>query len=1092
VGGGDVAIDAARVAVRLGAAKVSIFYRRTRREMPARENEVEDALAEGVEIRYLTAPQQILTRDGKVTGLQCITMELGEPDSSGRRRPVPVPGSEFTMEADLIIPAIGQTPESSFLLEPVGVGLTRWGTIEVDPVTFATGREGVFAGGDAQTGPWVAIGAVSHGREAAISISRYIKGEDLAAGRIKPECPQQNFKPVPEDIERIARARMATISMLERRKTFKEVEQGLTEEQALAEARKCLDCMICCECMQCVDACLAKAIDHEMVPRIEELKTGAIIVAPGFKPFDARLKPEYGYGLWPNVITSIEYERILTASGPFGGHIQRISDGKTPHKIAWIQCVGSRDSSIGQDYCSAVCCMYAIKQAMITKEHEHDIETAIFYIDMRAQGKGFDRFFERARDETGVRFERSMVSRVVPVPETDRLMITYSDSGNRIQEEEFDMVVLSVGLCPHPSTKGLYDRLGLEMEPYGFCATDAMDVVATSRPGVFACGVTQGPKDIPDTVQQASSAAACASSLLSEVRGTMITPPPVYDERDVLGEKPRIGVFVCHCGINIAGVVDTRAVMEYARTLPNVEFAAEAMFACSTDQQKVIKQAVHENRLNRLIVASCTPRTHEPLFRGTLRESGINGYLFELANIREQDSWVHMNEPELATEKAKDLVRMAVARASLLEPVHDFSYEVVQRGLVIGGGLAGLTASLAIAEQGFEAVLVERSGELGGNARTLFYTEEGARPAQYLQDLIKQVEAEPLITVYTNAELVSTTGGCGNFKSTISVNGVEEEVAHGVVIVATGGEEYKPKEYLYGEHQRVLTQKEFEKMLETEPDRVKGFRRVVMIQCVGSREPEYPYCSRVCCTAAMKNSLKLKEINPSAQISVLYRDMRTFGFKEFYYRDARRQGVRFFRFERERKPVVEAVGDCLRVTVMDAQLNRSFSLDTDLLVLSAAIRPHMESKKLSETLKLPLDQDGFFMEAHIKLRPLDFATAGCFLCGLAHGPKFANEAIAQARGAVSRAIPILSQKEIVAAGMVTEVNPDLCRACGECEKACMFQAIKVTEMEGGRKYAVVNKAICTGCGACNVACPTGAASLAHFRDKQINNVIRAL
>ncbi|NTW38203.1 MAG: FAD-dependent oxidoreductase, partial [Syntrophobacteraceae bacterium] len=407
VGGGDVAIDAARVAVRLGADKVSIFYRRTRREMPARENEVEDAVAEGVEIRYLTAPQQVLTKDGQVTGMQCIKMELGEPDSSGRRRPVPVPGSEFTMEADWIIPAIGQTPDSHFLLDTQGLNLSRWGTIEADPVTFATSRDGVFAGGDAQAGPWVAIGAVSHGREAAISISRYLKGEDLAAGRTKPEWSQQDFRPVPEEMEEVPRAPMAAISMPERRRTFKEVELGLTEEQALAEARKCLDCMVCCECGQCVDACLAKAIDHGMQPELEEIQSGAVIFAPGFKAFDARLKPEYGYGVWPNVVTSLEYERILSAAGPFEGHIQRISDGKKPQRIAWIQCVGSRDSSIGQDYCSYVCCMYATKQAMITKEHEHDIDTSIFFIDMRAQGKGFDRFYERARDESGVRFVRS-------------------------------------------------------------------------------------------------------------------------------------------------------------------------------------------------------------------------------------------------------------------------------------------------------------------------------------------------------------------------------------------------------------------------------------------------------------------------------------------------------------------------------------------------------------------------------------------------------------------------------------------------------------------------------------------------------------
>ncbi len=1093
IGGGDVAIDAARCALRLGAQKVSIFYRRSRQEMPARENEIEDALAEGVEIRYLTAPQQVLTRDGKMIGIQCIRMELGAPDSSGRRRPIPVPGSEFTSEAEMLIPAIGQTPDSLFLAESQGLKLTRWGTIEADEITFATSRPGVFAGGDAQTGPWVAIGAVAAGREAAVSISRYLKGEDLKAGREpKGKVSQENFRPIPEDAQIQPRAEMRTIPMSKRKAGFGEVELGLTEEQALAEARKCLNCMTCCECLQCVDACMAKAIDHQMEGGYEQIQAGAVIFAPGFKPFDARLKPEYGYGLWPNVVTSLEYERILSAAGPFHGHIQRISDGGKPQRIAWIQCVGSRDKSIGRDYCSYVCCMYATKQAMITKEHEADIETTIFYIDMRAQGKGFDRFYERARDETGVRFVRSMVSRVVPVPESDRLRVCYSDARNELREEEFDMVVLSVGLCSHPSTAELAKRLGVELTSHGFTATDPLDVVASSKAGVFVCGVSQGPKDIPDTVQQGSSAASCATALLSEARGTLITPPPQYEERDIRGEKPRVGVFVCHCGINIAGVVDVEAVAEYARSLPGVEYATHSMFTCSTDQQKDIKRIIEEYKLNRVIVASCTPRTHEPLFRNTLREGGLNPYLFELANIREHDSWVHQGDPVAATNKAKDLVRMAVARVSLLEPVYDFTYEVVQKALVIGGGLAGLTAALSIAEQGFPAIVVERSAELGGNARTLHYTEDGANPARYVQELIEKVESNPLITVLKNAEVTSVMGSCGNFVTNVAVNGAAREISHGVAIVATGGEEYKPTEYQYGKHPKIVTQKEFEAMLSTEPDKARGIRKVVMIQCVGSREPENSYCSRVCCTSAVKNSLKMMELNPQAQISILYRDIRTFGFKELAYQEARTRGVRFFRFEEDQKPEVDVSGGSVQVSMMDAQLLRRVRLDADLLVLSAAIRPRAESKKLAEVMRLPLDQDGFFLEAHLKLRPLDFATAGFFLAGLAQGPKFANEAIAQAKGAVSRAVTILSQKEIVAEGVITQVNGELCRACGECEQTCLFEAIKVKEVEGGRRQATVNQALCTGCGACNAACPTGAASLAHFRDKQINAVIRAL
>ena len=843
------------------------------------------------------------------------------------------------------------------------------------------------------------------------------------------------------------------------------------------------------KCRICEKVCENKAILFDQEDEIVKLDTGAVIVAAGFVPFDARLKGELGYGRWPNVVTSLEYERILSAAGPFQGHIQRISDGKTPRRIAWIQCVGSRDSHIGQDYCSAVCCMYATKQAMITREHDHDIDTTIFYIDIRAHGKGFDRFYERSKSENDVRYVRSMVSRVIPNPEDDTLRISYATPEHHIQEETFDMVVLSVGLCPNPSTIRLAERIGIQLNEYGFCASDPLDVVATSRPGIYVCGATQGPKDIPDSVQQGSSAAARATALLADARGSLVAPPPIYDERDVSGEEPRIGVFVCHCGINIAGVVNVEAVADYARSLPDVAYVTHCMFACSTDQQQEIKHAIKEHSLNRVLVAACTPRTHEPLFRNTLREAKLNPYLFELANIREQDSWVHQAEPEAATEKAKDLVRMSVSRARLLEPLYDTSYEVVQSALVIGGGLAGLTAALSFAEQGFRATVVERTADLGGNARTLYHTEDGANPAQYVQELIQKIESQPLITVYKEAEILSITGSCGDFTSTLSVKGGPQAISHGVVLVATGGQEYKPTEYLYGQHPRVMTQTEFETMLVAQPEEAKQLQRVAMIQCVGSREPEYLYCSRVCCTAAIKNSLKLKTLNPKAQVSVLYRDIRTFGLKETYYLKALQQDVRFYRFERELKPQVVSKGDTLNISVFDAQLQTPVQLEADILVLSTAIRPRTESKQLAEVMRLPLDEDGFFMEAHPKLRPLDFATAGCYLCGLAQGPKFANETIVQARGAVSRAVIVLSKKEIVAEGMVNHVDSSLCRACGECEKACCFEAIKVKEVEEGQKLAVVTEALCTGCGACNVACPTGAASLAHFQDEQINVMI---
>jgi len=852
------------------------------------------------------------------------------------------------------------------------------------------------------------------------------------------------------------------------------------------------------KCRLCEKQCPDKAIAFDQKDETVHIETGAVILAGGFTPFDARQKGEYGYGQWPDVITSLEYERILSASGPFQGHIRRVSDDRSPRRIAWIQCVGSRDLRNGHAYCSSVCCMYAAKQAIITKEHDPGIETTIFYIDFRAHGKGFDRFYERSEHENGVRYIRSIISRVVPNPEDDTLQISYTDLTHGQKEACFDMVVLSIGLSPNTSAMKLAERIGVQLNPHGFCETDSLNTVVTSRPGVFACGGMQGPKNIPDSVQQAGSAASQAMALLSDVRGALTIAPAIPTERDVAGQPPRIGVFVCHCGINIAGVVDVQAVADYATTLPEVAYSTHCMFACSSDQQQEIRDAIEKHRLNRVVVASCTPRTHEPLFRDTIRQAGLNPYLFELANIREHDAWVHRNQPESATHKAKNLVAMSVARACLLEPLYATDYETVQKALVIGGGLAGLTAATAIAEQGFPVFLIERTSEPGGNARTLFYTEDGASPAHHVETLIQKVSNQPLITVLTNTEIVSVMGSCGQFTTRIATAGESRTIAHGVTLIAIGGEEYTPTEYFYGRHPGVITQREFESMLMHQPENARRLKHVVMIQCVGSRETDSLYCSRVCCTAALKNSLEIKALNPDVHVSVLYRDIRSHSFRETVYLKARQRGIRFFRFKREQKPKVipnsadsdiDSERDRLTIKLFDDQLQSHVQLKADLVVLSAAIRPARTSEHLAETMRLPLDEDGFFMEVHPKLRPLDSPTAGIFLCGLAQGPKFATETIIQARGAVSRALAVLSKKTMTADGMITQVDPRLCRACGECEKTCLFEAIKVTDMENGRQAAVVTATVCTGCGACNAACPTGAASLAHFRDSQINGMI---
>jgi heterodisulfide reductase subunit A-like polyferredoxin len=1096
VGGGDVAIDAARAAQRLGANQVNILYRRSQKEMPARENEIEDALAEGIDIQYLTAPQQILTKDNKVIAVQCIRMELGEPDSSGRRRPVPVPGSEFTVEADYVIPAIGQSPDSLCLAETPGVCLTRWGTVEVDDVTYSTGKEGVFAGGDVQTGPWVAIGAIAHGREAAVSIARYINGEELAAGRKRLELPQENFVPIPEKIEKKPRAEMATVSMAVRKAGFTEVEQGLTEEQALAEAAKCLNCMACSECMQCVTACKAGAIDHSMQEELVTIQVGSIIAAPGFKPFDPQVY-DYGYGKYPNVVTSTEFERILSASGPFEGHLVRPSDHQAPRKIAWLQCVGSRDiHHAAHGYCSGVCCMYAIKEAVIAKEHsDYDLDTAIFFMDMRTYGKEFEKYYDRAKNENGVRFIRSRVHSIEPVaPGSDDLAISYTDENGQAQSEVFDLVVLSIGLEISKEGKELAKRLGINVDSDGFAETSSFSPVASSRPGIFACGAFAGPKDIPYSVMEASAASAASAASLADSRNTLVHSKTYPQEKPVGDEEPRIGVFVCHCGINIGSVVDVPAVRDYAKSLPNVVYVANNLFTCSQDTQQLMRDTIDEHRLNRIVVAACTPRTHEPLFQETIREAGLNRYLFEFANIRDQDSWVHQAEPEKATEKAKDLVRMAVAKVALLEPIERLQVDLNHDALVIGGGVAGMSAALNLADQGYKTFLLEQKDQLGGHALKLKQTWKGEEVGAFVKELSERVLGHQNIEVITGAQISASTGFVGNFFTTVQTNGSARELQHGVAILATGAHSFNPEEYLYGQSDRVTKWHDLEELFAKDPAKLQEAEAVAFIQCVGSREPQRPYCSKICCTASVQQAIEVKSKNPDTDVYILYRDLRTYGQREELYRRAREMGVLFIRYSLENKPLVEKASldgrEKLKITVTDHILGRPVHLYVDYLNLATAIVPK-ELATLANYFKVPITEDGFFLEAHMKLRPVDFATDGVFAAGLAHYPKPIEESIAQAQAAAARAATVLSQPFVEVEPIVSVVDQDGCIGCGLCEASCPFGAIRLVKVLGKGYRAENISASCKGCGICAASCPQQTIDMKHFRDKQILAAIHA-
>ena len=849
------------------------------------------------------------------------------------------------------------------------------------------------------------------------------------------------------------------------------------------------------QCRICESFCETGAIKYDQQDEVIKVDVGAIILTPGFDVFDASVFSNYGYGTFPNVITSIEFERILSPSGPFQGHLVRPSDQKKPEKIAWIQCVGSRDIQVAQNsYCSSVCCTYAIKEAVVAKEHSSiPVETTIFYMDIRTYGKDFDKYYERAKDEYGVKFVRSRIGSIFQESNGDLLIRFAEEQG--VKEERFDLVVLSVGLRPPAIAKEFAEKLGLKLNPYGFCEVGGFSPVATSRPGVYAAGAFTGPRDIPETVIQASAAASEASRLLSPARHSLTVEKQYPPERNITGEKPRMGVFVCHCGINISGIVDVSAVRDYASSLPDVVFVADNLFTCSQDTQRVIKEKIEEYRLNRVVVASCTPRTHEPLFQETLREAGLNKYLFEMANIRDQCSWVHMQEPDKATEKAKDLVRMAVAKARLLKPLQQMTLGVSHSALVVGGGIAGMSSALNLAEQGFEVHLIERADKLGGVANKIHHTLEGLDVHAHLQELIHRVSEEPLVNVHKETDILNVSGFVGNFKTRLLLRPEGEilEVEHGVAIIATGGDVYRPKEYLYGEHPGVLTVLEFEEEIAKGDPQVCSAQNVVLIQCVGSREGERPYCSRVCCSESIKCALKLKDLNPDVNIYILYRDIRTYGFKEQYYQEARSKGVLFIPYEVDDKPEVQAAvedgRDILRIRVNDPILGEQLSIDADVLALATATVPSPGREELAQFFKIPLNEDGFFLEAHAKLRPVDFPTEGVFVCGLAHGPKLIDESLAQAKAAVSRAVTVLAKDRIEAGGSISIVDKRLCTGCGVCQAVCPFKAIEIDPKD---KVAVVNEALCKGCGVCASTCRSGALTLKGFDDEEILSMIRAI
>jgi heterodisulfide reductase subunit A-like polyferredoxin len=1103
IGGGNTAIDAARSVLRAGAETVSIYYRRSRSEMPASDEEVEALIAEGIEIDFLVAPTGILAGDGTVTGIELQRMELGEPDDSGRRRPVPVAGSEFVVDIDTVILAVGQKPEAG-VMRACGFELTRWDTLVVDEVTCGTNEPGVFAGGDAARGPASVVEAMADGKRAARAIDNLLNDKPLDENLQPPKKPPE---PMTEeerltlriDTDAEARIEMPELDAKERRDNFEEVELGYTSEMAMREAARCLNCGVCSECHQCETACDVNAIDLDMTAEEINVNAGAILVAVGFKEFDAAKLGNYGYGRFPNVITSLELERMLNASGPTQGHVVRLSDRETPKRILFVQCVGARGEG-GRQYCSRFCCMNAVKDSMLIRQHDPEVEDiTILYTDLRAFGKGFDDFLQRALDEACATYVRGRPAKVESVPENDNLEIFVEDTLAHEQRRlEADLVVLSVAAAPNEGAIELANNLGIGTDDYGFVARrdPAVSAVETEREGIFVCGSAVGPQVIPDCVAQASAAAARAGLYLGEHR---IEEEAEEVEPLDLSGPPRVGLMVCHCGVNVAGVLDVEELAANAAALPNVVVAETELFACSSTGQSKLPELIKEHKLNRVVVAACTPRTHEPVFRETCARIGFNPYLFEMVNIRDQCSWVHAKDPRQAQEKAHTLIRMGVARARHLEPLLAGEVPMSRSALVVGGGIGGIQAATDLAVQGFPVTLVEKENRLGGrladpHLKLLYPT---LRPvAEVLDEKVERLHKSGA-RVLLNTEVEAITGFVGNFQTTL--RGASDEVLQvGAIILAFGADLHQPNgEYRYGEIANVITSEELERTLCAGEDvpKINGEipKSAAFILCVGSRDPEgFTGCSRYCCPTAIKQAMELHR--QGIDTTIFYRDIRTISAgAEEMYREARGMGVLFVRIPPGEKPEVVGAERVEAVRCFDDLLGRRLEVASDLVVLSVGMRPKQpETANFHDILKASLGSDGFFLEKHPELAPVETAVEGVLVAGTVQGPKDISDTVAQASAAAAKASVFLAYDTVRLDPAVSVVNELKCRGCGDCVGVCEFQAPQLVEIAPDTYISSINPSLCKGCGTCASWCPSGAIISKHSTDTQVHAMIDAL
>jgi heterodisulfide reductase subunit A len=851
-------------------------------------------------------------------------------------------------------------------------------------------------------------------------------------------------------------------------------------------------------CANCMNACDRNAINFDDPGKDVELNVGSVVVATGFDVYNASAITSYGYGLYDNVLTNMELERVLNATGPTRGHIIRPSDHQVPKKIAFIQCVGSRGEGkeAGCQYCSRFCCMNSVKDCLLVKQHEPDIEElTVFYIDLRAAGKGFEEFYRRSLDMPELKYVRGRPSKIMEDPQTKDLIIYVEDGETgTVNQVRVNMAVLSAGAIGSASNRRTAEILGITLDENGFFEIEEKlgSPLHTAKDGIYVCGCAAGINDISDSVAQGSGAAAEAEKHVAKMR--VEEKPREIKELDISG-PPRVGVFLCHCGINIAGVLDVEAMKEYAKTIPNVVYVENNLFLCSDEGQRLIQEKIVEHKLNRVVAAACTPRTHEPVFRESCEQIGLNPYLFEMVNVRDQCSWVHTTMPAVATVKAKDMIRMGVARARHLQPLYRKTIPIDQSVLVIGGGVAGMAAALQLDAQGLRVYLVEQQERLGGrlNDLTRVYPANLSAPELALT-MAQRIKASHIQTM-VGTEVTAINGFVGNFE--ITTTGGRIKV--GTIILATGADVYAPEnEFGYGAYKNVITNQELETILRESENQVrmdgKVPRTVVFIQCVGSRNPDKnAACSRYCCPTTIKQAIRLRE--SGVNVVVLHRDMRTVGAKaEEHYRHARSMGVKFLRYTPERLPhVTGRNGRAQKVELLELALNRTVEVDADYVVLAAGMVPNQQSTaKLQDMLKVPRGADGFFMERHAKLGPVESTTEGVFLAGCVSGPRDISDSIAQGAAAAAKVAAIICRDTVALEPTTCIVNKALCRACGQCVEICQYHAPALVDAGSGVKVAEVNQALCKGCGTCASWCPTGAIVALHFTDDQIHSMMDAL